>query len=80
MAAAIGADWLIYQDIEDLIEAARAGNPAITRFDTSCFTGDYVTGDVSADYLEHISAMRSDSARQARETDDDTVIDLSNHA
>ena len=59
---------------------ARAGNPAITRFDTSCFTGDYVTGDVSADYLEHISAMRSDSARQARETDDDTVIDLSNHA
>jgi len=80
VTAAIGADWLIYQDVDDLVEACRAGNPDIKRFDTSCFTGDYVTGDVSADYLEHISVLRSDSAKQARHTDDDTVIDLSNHA
>ena len=77
---AIGADWLIYQDVEDLIEAARAGNPDIERFDTSCFTGEYVTGDISKAYLDHISVQRSDSAKQARQTDDDTVIDLSNHA
>jgi amidophosphoribosyltransferase len=76
----IGADWLIYQDVDDLIEAARAGNPEIERFDTSCFTGEYVTGDVSDDYLKQLSVLRSDSARQARNTDDDTVIDLSNHA
>ncbi|MEJ2762231.1 MAG: amidophosphoribosyltransferase, partial [Gammaproteobacteria bacterium] len=74
----IGADWLIYQDVDDLIEAARAGNPEIERFDTSCFTGEYVTGDVSDDYLKQLSVLRSDSARQARNTDDDTVIDLSN--
>ena len=80
VAAAIGADWLIYQDVDDLVKACRAGNPAISRFDTSCFTGDYVTGDISSDYLEHISVLRSDSAKQSRETDDDTVIDLSNHA
>ena len=76
----IGADWLIYQDVDDLIEAARAGNPEIKRFDTSCFTGEYVTGDISEDYLKELSVLRSDSAKQARHTDDDTVIDLSNHA
>ncbi|MEX0951280.1 MAG: amidophosphoribosyltransferase, partial [Gammaproteobacteria bacterium] len=56
----IGADWLIYQDIDDLIEAARKGNPKITQFDTSCFTGDYVTGDISEEYLQQISSERND--------------------
>lgn len=80
VAEAIGADWLIYQDVEDLEEAARVGNKNITQFDTSCFTGHYVTGDISAEYLEHISETRNDNTRSASEADDDTVIDLSNHA
>jgi amidophosphoribosyltransferase len=80
VAEAIGADWLIYQDLDALEEAARVGNPDISQFDTSCFSGHYVTGDVSAAYLDHISEQRSDAARSARDTDDDTVIDLSNHA
>lgn len=73
---AIGADRLIYQDVDDLIAAASAGNPAITQFETSCFTGEYVTGDVDQDYLSHLSARRNDAARHARHTADDTLNDL----
>lgn len=63
--AKLGADWLIYQDLDDLVEACREGNSAITRFDTSCFSGEYVTG-VAPAYLESISQLRSDQARQER--------------
>jgi amidophosphoribosyltransferase len=68
IAEAIGADRLIYQDLPDLIEAAREGNPRIQRFDASCFDGVYVTGDVSQDYLERIERARSDTAKSARTT------------
>ncbi len=80
VAEAIGADWLIYQDLEDLIEAVRKGNPRIERFDTSCFNGDYVTGDVSADYLEQLELIRSDTSKQERATAaaNQNVIDLHN--
>ncbi len=77
IAQAIGADRLIYQDLDDLIEAARAGNPNITQFDTSCFTGDYVTGDISSDYLDRVSSARNDAAKHAHETEDESLIDLS---
>ncbi len=80
VAVAIGTDWLIYQDVDDLIETARTGNPEITEFDTSCFTGHYVTGDISEDYLQHISVLRSDDAKRFREGDEDTLMDLSNSA
>jgi amidophosphoribosyltransferase len=62
----IGADWLIYQDLEDLKDAAREGNPAITDFDASCFDGLYVTGDVDQPYLDHIGQARSDDAKLLR--------------
>lgn len=61
----LGADWLVYQDIEDLVEACREGNEGITRFDTSCFTGEYVTG-IEKGYLEHLESQRSDSAKAKR--------------
>ncbi len=54
----IGADRLIYQDLDDLIDAVRTGNPAVGRFDTSCFNGEYVTGDVGDDYLEALGSVR----------------------
>ena len=61
----IGADRLIYQDLSDLIEAVqKKGKSAIQRFDTSVFDGDYVTGDVSADYLRQLELLRNDAARQ----------------
>jgi amidophosphoribosyltransferase len=62
----IGADWLIYQDLEDLIDACRRGNPRITQFDTSCFDGKYITGDVSSGYLDRIGQLRNDDAKARR--------------
>ncbi len=64
---AIGADRLIYQDLNDLIEAVRQGNPAITRFDCSCFTGEYVTGDVSEEYLASLANTRADGAKNPKQ-------------
>jgi len=61
----LGADWLIYQDIEDLVASCREGNKNITRFDASCFTGEYVTG-VQEGYLERLEQQRSDSAKSKR--------------
>ncbi len=63
---AIGADRVIYQDMDDLVVAVREGNEDISRFDTSCFTGEYVTGDVTAEYLAEVEAQRSDEAMQQR--------------
>ena len=67
VAREIGADRLIYQDLPDLIEAAREGNPKISRFDASCFDGVYVTGDVSRDYLDRIESIRCDAAKTRRQ-------------
>lgn len=73
----IGADWLVYQDLEDLIQAVKQGNKAIQHFDSSCFNGEYVTGDVDAAYLDHLEAMRSDAAKSRREHADNLAgIDL----
>lgn len=76
VAEILGADGLLYQDLEDLIEAARKGNPAITGFDTSCFSGHYVTGDVSQGYLEHLAQQRSDEARSRRAGNANKLVDL----
>jgi len=51
----IGADWLIYQDLEDLISAAAEGNPKISKYECSVFNGDYVTGDVDEVYLKRLA-------------------------
>jgi amidophosphoribosyltransferase len=66
VAAEIGADRLFYQSIDDLIAAVRRGNPGIDQFDLSCFTGDYVTGGVTTDYLERIAEERNDDAKERR--------------
>ncbi len=80
IAEAIGADWLVYQDLDDLIEAVAKGNPEISRFDTSCFDGNYVTGDITPEYLEQLERERNDEAKeQVCKVDDDVVIDLYNN-
>src|SRR3954468_16024395 len=58
IAAAIGADAVIYQELDALIEGVRALNPAIKRFDCSCFDGVYVTGDVTQEYLDRVAVGR----------------------
>ena len=63
----IGADWLIYQDLEDLVASASDGNKNINNFECSVFDGNYVTGDISSDYLQRLDAMRNDSAKTQSE-------------
>jgi amidophosphoribosyltransferase len=67
--ALIGADWLIYQTLEDLEHSVRHDNARIEEFDTSCFSGEYVTGDVTPEYLERLSLERSDEAKTRRRSD-----------
>jgi len=62
----IGADWLIYQDLEDLIAAAADGNPKLQRFECSVFNGEYITGDVDEMYLKRLELVRNDAAKSAR--------------
>jgi amidophosphoribosyltransferase len=76
----IGADWLIYQDLEDLVQAVQHEKADIDGFDTSCFSGHYVTGDVSRAYLDALEVIRSNAAKakrdakvRAEELDDDTM-------
>jgi amidophosphoribosyltransferase len=63
----IGADRLIYQDLHGLIRSVRHDNSAITEFDTSCFSGEYVTDDVTPEYLAKLEMHRNDAAKQKRE-------------
>ena len=74
VAAEIGADALIYQDLEALIEAIQSVNPKLVNFEASCFDGRYVTGDVTADYL-HVVENRRDAQRDA-EDDEGAQLDL----
>ncbi|MDD5460087.1 MAG: amidophosphoribosyltransferase [Methylococcales bacterium] len=66
VCTAIGADRVIYQELNDLIEAVRKGNPSIQHFDTSCFSNEYITGDVDDVYLERTEALRNDHAQTER--------------
>ena len=76
----IGADWLVYQDLDDLKQAVHHEKADIDGFDTSCFNGEYVTGDVSRAYLDALEIIRANAAKakrdakvRAEESDDDTM-------
>lgn len=71
----IGADALIYQDLDDLKAAVRALNPAINFFETSCFDGCYVTGDITAEYLSGVASKRGESS-DAHDDGEDGQLDL----
>jgi amidophosphoribosyltransferase len=81
VAAEIGTDRLIYQDLDDLISAVRKGNSKLNVFDCSVFTGEYVTGDVNRDYLDRLQNQRSDNAKQERrDANAEEVIEMYNNA
>lgn len=61
IAEYIGADWLVYQNLEDLISSAKEGNKEIENFETSIFDGEYLDDQVSSDYLKNLEVLRSDS-------------------
>ncbi|MDA9652314.1 amidophosphoribosyltransferase [Pseudomonadota bacterium] len=66
VAKEIGADWLIYQDLEDLIACAKEGNPSIEDFEMSIFNGEYPTS-ISDEYLAELELLRQDHQKIARE-------------
>jgi amidophosphoribosyltransferase len=76
----IGADWLVYQDLEDLIECSREGNPEVDGFESSVFDGKYLAGNIDDSYLQSIEAARSDGARVRRSiaVSDGAVVGLHN--
>jgi amidophosphoribosyltransferase len=67
VAREIGADLLIYQDLDALKRAVRAVNPKLKEFEASCFDGYYVTGDVTADYLSRLARERDEARGEADE-------------
>jgi amidophosphoribosyltransferase len=74
VAREIGADALIYQDLAELKDAVRRTNPKLTSFETSCFDGVYITGDVTTDYLRAIETQR-DASRDSGE-EESAQLDL----
>ena len=70
----IGADKLIYQNLEDLIWSVQQGNPDISSFDCSCFDGKYLTKDIDTSYLDNIEILRSDKAKQNNITNENSEL------
>jgi amidophosphoribosyltransferase len=65
---------LVYQDLDDLKDAVRRANPRLTSFETSCFDGVYVTGDITSDYLRDIELQRD--AKRDSGDEDHAQLDL----
>jgi amidophosphoribosyltransferase len=74
VAREIGADALVYQDLDALKDAVRRCNPKLTSFETSCFDGHYITGDITVDYLRSIEVRRN--AKRDSGDDDAPQLDL----
>jgi len=74
ICADIGADKLVYQDLDDLIWCVQQGNPDIKEFDCSCFNGEYVTADVDKDYLDGIEALRADDVKEQNNTNESSEL------
>ena len=69
VAKILGADAVIYQSLEDLKSALHDMNPAIPRFDCSCFDGDYITGDIDEAYLDRLSKKSNEKAKEPTQDD-----------
>ena len=80
IAEYIGADWLVYQDLNDLKQCALGINDRIDGFECSVFDGDYVTGTVDEQYLAQLEMKRNNAARQKQSGTDLEMIDLHNQA
>jgi amidophosphoribosyltransferase len=76
VAREIGADAVIYQDLDALKEAVRAVNPKLTQFETSCFDGVYITGDVTSEYLASVEKQRDAGRQESEEESESNQLDL----
>lgn len=77
VSAEIGSDWLMYQRLDDLIDACQGGACGVEAFDTSCFNGEYVTGDIDEDYLRALEDARNDSAKK-KQMKNDEILEIHN--
>jgi amidophosphoribosyltransferase len=78
IAKEIGADWLVYQDIEDLVDACLEGATTdAKRFDCSVFNGEYITKDINDEYFERLYKLRAEASK-TQQIMDNEVIDLHN--
>lgn len=74
----IGADGLIFRDLNDLIDAVRAENPEIQQFECSVFNGIYVTKDVDQQYLDYLDSLRNDDAKAVQMQNDLESLEMHN--
>ncbi|MGN1393354.1 MAG: amidophosphoribosyltransferase [Succinivibrionaceae bacterium] len=68
----IHADGLIYQSLDDLIKAVQLENPNLKSFETSVFSGEYITHDIDNNYLEFLDKVRNDDAKADKAWNDST--------
>ena len=76
IAREIGADALIYQELDALKAAVREANPRLTEFETSCFDGNYITGDVTREYLDSVENHRNCAHEGSFEEEQSSQLDL----
>lgn len=76
IAQEIGADAVIYQDLDALIDAVNRASPQNSRFETSCFNGEYVTGDIDEAYLNATEAARGESRADTGDEQTSLQMDL----
>jgi amidophosphoribosyltransferase len=76
IAREIGCDELIYQDLEALRHDVHSVNPRVTNFEDSCFSGIYITGDVTRAYLDGVEERRRDGAKMAELEEASAQLDL----
>ena len=76
IAREIRADMVIYQDLDALKASITEVNPALTEFETSCFDGIYVTGDVTREYLAKLEKNRAAGRQDGEEDSSHNQLDL----
>lgn len=74
----IGADWLVYQDLDDLVASSAEGNPNLTQFDCAVFDGKYVAGELSDAYWTRLADARNDGNKSKFEDTGSNIVGLHN--
>ncbi len=76
IAREIGADAVVYQDLDALKDAVHVANRDLVDFETSCFDGRYITGDIDEAYLNHVESLRSDASGQRHDAKTQGMLDM----
>ncbi|SUC47718.1 Amidophosphoribosyltransferase [Providencia stuartii] len=74
----MGADGLIFQDLNDLVDAVREENPEINEFECSVFDGIYVTKDIDQTYLDYLENLRKDDELKIKDQNEIENLEIYN--